>query len=246
MELELPVLLDRVEICGSNAEPFPSASIAALIELAAYSPDSSPGSLLPSLEGFLRECRVVPDAAFSSTFQVVRSVRALKVYARTNASSPARVSCSANSRKLSQTELTIAEIPHPHRDRLFRRYSARIVREEVMSRTMAQSQFSQLRHDPIPAPCNDGGRRGRAGAEPCQPVPFLDLRPMHGPLRDASSPTSRAVIDAGAFINGPQVAAFEQRVRRVLRDARTASAWRAASTRSGSRSSPRGSSPATR
>ena len=78
-----------------------------------------------------------------------------------------------------------------------------------MSRTMAQSQFSESGSDPIPAPCNDGGRRGRAGAEPCQPVPFLDLRPIHGPLAGDVMDDLARVIEAGTFINGPQVAAFE-------------------------------------
>ena len=41
-------------------------------------------------------------------------------------------------------------------------------------------------------------------------VPFLDMRPMHEPLRDGILAELREVIDANAFINGPQVAAFEQ------------------------------------
>jgi dTDP-4-amino-4,6-dideoxygalactose transaminase len=41
-------------------------------------------------------------------------------------------------------------------------------------------------------------------------VPFLDMRPMHEPLRDGILAELATVIDANAFINGPQVAAFEQ------------------------------------
>lgn len=40
-------------------------------------------------------------------------------------------------------------------------------------------------------------------------VPFLDLQPVHGPLRDAVLAELGSVIEAGTFINGPQVAAFE-------------------------------------
>jgi dTDP-4-amino-4,6-dideoxygalactose transaminase len=40
-------------------------------------------------------------------------------------------------------------------------------------------------------------------------VPFLDMRPMHEPLRDAILDELGQVIDANAFINGPQVEAFE-------------------------------------
>lgn len=47
----------------------------------------------------------------------------------------------------------------------------------------------------------------RAGAT----VPFLDLRPMHAPLEEAIVADLRAVIESGAFVNGPQVAAFEHR-----------------------------------
>jgi dTDP-4-amino-4,6-dideoxygalactose transaminase len=41
-------------------------------------------------------------------------------------------------------------------------------------------------------------------------VPFLDMRPMHAPLRDAILAELGEVIDANAYVNGPQVAAFEQ------------------------------------
>jgi dTDP-4-amino-4,6-dideoxygalactose transaminase len=41
-------------------------------------------------------------------------------------------------------------------------------------------------------------------------VPFLDMRPMHNPLRDEILAELATVIDANAFINGPQVRAFEQ------------------------------------
>jgi dTDP-4-amino-4,6-dideoxygalactose transaminase len=46
----------------------------------------------------------------------------------------------------------------------------------------------------------------RAGTK----VPFLDLRPMHAPLEEAILRDLAAVIEAGAFINGPQVGAFER------------------------------------
>jgi dTDP-3-amino-3,4,6-trideoxy-alpha-D-glucose transaminase len=42
------------------------------------------------------------------------------------------------------------------------------------------------------------------------PVPFLDLRPSHGPLKDAVVGEIEALVDTGAFTNGPQVAAFEE------------------------------------
>ena len=41
-------------------------------------------------------------------------------------------------------------------------------------------------------------------------VPFLDLDPSNGPLRDAVLAELADVIDANAFVNGPQVAAFEE------------------------------------
>ena len=50
-------------------------------------------------------------------------------------------------------------------------------------------------------------------------VPFLDMRPMHDPLRDGIVADLATVIDANAFINGPQVAAFEEAFADVLRRA---------------------------
>jgi dTDP-4-amino-4,6-dideoxygalactose transaminase len=41
-------------------------------------------------------------------------------------------------------------------------------------------------------------------------VPFLDLRPMHGPLAGAVLADLERVIEAGAFVNGPQVSEFER------------------------------------
>ncbi len=41
-------------------------------------------------------------------------------------------------------------------------------------------------------------------------VPFLDLTRSNGPVRDAVLAELADVIDANAFVNGPQVAAFEQ------------------------------------
>ena len=40
-------------------------------------------------------------------------------------------------------------------------------------------------------------------------VPFLDLWPMHGPLAGDVLADLAGVVEAGTFINGPQVAAFE-------------------------------------
>src|SRR3954452_1428829 len=40
-------------------------------------------------------------------------------------------------------------------------------------------------------------------------VPFLDLRPSHRPIKQDVLAQVEALIDSGAFINGPQVAAFE-------------------------------------
>jgi dTDP-4-amino-4,6-dideoxygalactose transaminase len=42
------------------------------------------------------------------------------------------------------------------------------------------------------------------------PVPFLDLGAIHSGLKDAIVRDFADLIDAGAFINGPQVAAFER------------------------------------
>ena len=78
-----------------------------------------------------------------------------------------------------------------------------------MSRRMVQSQFSESGSDPIRASGHADRVRERAGAEPRPPVPFLDLQPVHDPLRDAVLAELGSVIEAGTFINGPQVAAFE-------------------------------------
>lgn len=40
-------------------------------------------------------------------------------------------------------------------------------------------------------------------------VPFLDLAPMHDGLKEEILAEISDLIDAGAFTNGPQVAAFE-------------------------------------
>jgi dTDP-4-amino-4,6-dideoxygalactose transaminase len=42
------------------------------------------------------------------------------------------------------------------------------------------------------------------------PVPFLDLRPSHGPLKAALLAEIAELVDAGAFTNGPQVDRFEE------------------------------------
>jgi dTDP-4-amino-4,6-dideoxygalactose transaminase len=41
-------------------------------------------------------------------------------------------------------------------------------------------------------------------------VPFLDLAPSHAPLKDAILADIAALVDAGAFTNGPAVASFER------------------------------------
>jgi dTDP-4-amino-4,6-dideoxygalactose transaminase len=41
-------------------------------------------------------------------------------------------------------------------------------------------------------------------------VPFLDLAPIHAPLKEAILADIAALIDTGAFTNGPAVSAFEQ------------------------------------
>src|SRR5689334_11012668 len=40
-------------------------------------------------------------------------------------------------------------------------------------------------------------------------VPFIDLSPMHGPLKAAIVDDLTRLVDTGAFINGPEVAQFE-------------------------------------
>jgi dTDP-4-amino-4,6-dideoxygalactose transaminase len=42
-----------------------------------------------------------------------------------------------------------------------------------------------------------------------QTVPFIDLSPVHGPLKAAILEEVAGLVDSGAFINGPQVAEFE-------------------------------------
>jgi dTDP-4-amino-4,6-dideoxygalactose transaminase len=42
-----------------------------------------------------------------------------------------------------------------------------------------------------------------------QDIPFLDMRPMHVPIRDAVLAEVAAVIDSNAYVNGPQVREFE-------------------------------------
>jgi dTDP-4-amino-4,6-dideoxygalactose transaminase len=42
------------------------------------------------------------------------------------------------------------------------------------------------------------------------PVPFLDLAPSTAEIRDAFLTDAAALVDSGAFINGPQVAQFER------------------------------------
>ena len=46
-------------------------------------------------------------------------------------------------------------------------------------------------------------------AHPGVAVPFLDLRPMHAPVRDELVREIGELIDSGAFTNGPVVASFE-------------------------------------
>ncbi len=42
-----------------------------------------------------------------------------------------------------------------------------------------------------------------------EPVPFLDLRSSHDPIREALLDDFRALTISGAFTNGPHVAEFE-------------------------------------
>ena len=84
------------------------------------------------------------------------------------------------------------------------------------------------------------------GARRAVKVPFLDLRPVHEPLKAGILADIAELIDSSAFTNGPAVRRFETAFARVLRHAGTASASRAGSTRSGSGCSPRASSRATR
>ena len=42
------------------------------------------------------------------------------------------------------------------------------------------------------------------------PVPFLDLRPSHGPLKDSLVEEFAELVETGAFTNGPQVSLFEE------------------------------------
>ena len=42
-----------------------------------------------------------------------------------------------------------------------------------------------------------------------QDVPFLDMRPMHSPIRNAVLAEIAEVVDSNAFVNGPQVREFE-------------------------------------
>jgi dTDP-4-amino-4,6-dideoxygalactose transaminase len=51
---------------------------------------------------------------------------------------------------------------------------------------------------------------GLAGKTAHVSVPFLDMRPMHQPLRDAILAELVTVVDTNAYINGPQVAGFER------------------------------------
>jgi len=50
----------------------------------------------------------------------------------------------------------------------------------------------------------------RSPAAVAVPVPFLDLRPSHAPLKERILADIADLIDTGAFTNGPQVAAFER------------------------------------
>jgi dTDP-4-amino-4,6-dideoxygalactose transaminase len=50
----------------------------------------------------------------------------------------------------------------------------------------------------------------RSGPATAVQVPFLDLRPVHAGLREAILAELGEVLDDAAFVNGPQVAAFER------------------------------------
>jgi dTDP-4-amino-4,6-dideoxygalactose transaminase len=55
---------------------------------------------------------------------------------------------------------------------------------------------------------------GEPVIEAVSAVPFVDLRPSHAPLREAILADVAALIDAGSFTNGWQVAAFEEEFAR--------------------------------
>ena len=48
-----------------------------------------------------------------------------------------------------------------------------------------------------------------AAARTCSRVPFLDLAPSNGPIRDRVLAEIAALVDSGVFVNGPQVGEFE-------------------------------------
>src|SRR3954452_23941798 len=48
-----------------------------------------------------------------------------------------------------------------------------------------------------------------ADTQELREVPFLDMRPMHLPIREAVLDEIAAIVDANAYINGPQVREFE-------------------------------------
>ena len=86
----------------------------------------------------------------------------------------------------------------------------------------------------------------KQAAPPGVDVPFLDLSPMHAPLREELLRGIDALLGAGAFTNGPVVASFEAAFAAYCQSRRIASASLAASTRSGSACSQPVSSRATR
>ena len=52
---------------------------------------------------------------------------------------------------------------------------------------------------------------------PAAPVPFVDLQRIHAPLRAGILGDIAALVDSGAFANGPAVAEFERGLRGLLR-----------------------------
>ena len=76
-------------------------------------------------------------------------------------------------------------------------------------------------------------------------VPFVDLNRMNEPIRAELLEAVSALVDSGAFVNGPAVGSFEEAFASYC-GRPMPSASPAASTRSGSRSSPPGSGRGTR
>ncbi len=76
-------------------------------------------------------------------------------------------------------------------------------------------------------------------------MPFVDLHRIHAPLKAAILGDIAALVDSGAFANGPAVAEFEEAFAAFCGTPHAVGVG-AGSTRSASACSPPGSVPATR